>query len=246
MANEGIQNGLVSGFSKKSKQEKIEWIANKCFSNPTQAKEVLQTYWNSDEQLQNLHDEFIENAISNFYLPLAVAPNFVINGNSYVLPMITEESSVVAASANAAKFWATRGGFHAEIVGTEKTGQVHFLFTGSHQSLKSFFNTVKPTLLKETEAITKNMRQRGGGILNIELLDCTKNMANYYQLHVRFETADAMGANFINSCLEQLAQTLQNEAAKYPHFSETEKQIEVVMSILSNYEIGRASCRERV
>ena len=110
MANEGIQNGLVSGFSKKSKQEKIEWIANKYFSNPTQAKELLQTYWNSDEHLQNLHDEFIENAISNFYLPLAVAPNFVINGNSYVLPMITEESSVVAASANAAKFWATRGG----------------------------------------------------------------------------------------------------------------------------------------
>ncbi len=238
MANEGIQNGLVSGFSKKSKQEKIEWIANKYFSNPTQAKELLQTYWNSDEHLQNLHDEFIENAISNFYLPLAVAPNFVINGNSYVLPMITEESSVVAASANAAKFWATRGGFHAEIVGTEKTGQVHFLFTGSFQSLKSFFNTVKPTLLKETEAITKNMRQRGGGILDIELLDCTKNMANYYQLHVRFETADAMGANFINSCLEQLTQTLQNEAANYPHFSETEKQIEVVMSILSNYVPG--------
>ena len=145
---------------------------------------------------------------------------------------------MVAASANAAKFWATRGGFHAEIVGTEKTGQVHFLFTGSHKSLKSFFNTVKSTLLKETEAITKNMRQRGGGILDIELLDCTKNMANYYQLHVRFETADAMGANFINSCLEQLAQTLQNEAANYPHFSKTEKQIEVVMSILSNYVPG--------
>ena len=51
-------------------------------------------------------------------------------------------------------------------------------------------------------------------------------MTNYYQLHVRFETADAMGANFINSCLEQLAQTLQNEATIYPHFSETEKQIE--------------------
>ena len=145
---------------------------------------------------------------------------------------------MVAAAANAAKFWATRGGFHAEIVGTEKTGQVHFLFTGPHQSLTSFIHDVKPTLLKETDAITKNMRKRGGGILDIELIDSTKNMANYYQLHVRFETADAMGANFINSCLEQLAQTLQNEAAIYEHFSETEKQIEVVMSILSNYVPG--------
>ena len=72
MANEGVQNGLISGFSKKSKQEKIEWITNKCFSNPTKPKSY-QTYWNSDEQLQNLHDEFIENAISNFYLPLSCA-----------------------------------------------------------------------------------------------------------------------------------------------------------------------------
>jgi hydroxymethylglutaryl-CoA reductase len=238
MANNRVQNGLVSGFSKKSKQEKIEWIAQTCFANPEQAKNIIETYWHSDEKLQRLHDEFIENAVSNFYLPMAVAPNFVVNGKAYVLPLVTEESSVVAASANAAKFWSTRGGFHAEIIGTEKTGQVHFLFLGSHQKLTAFFTAIKPTLLKETDSITKNMRKRGGGIVDIELVDSTKNMANYYQLHVRFETADAMGANFINSCLEQLAKTLQNEAAEYTHFSEDQKHIEVVMSILSNYVPG--------
>jgi hydroxymethylglutaryl-CoA reductase len=238
MANNRVQNGLVSGFSKKSKQEKIEWIAQTCFANPEQAKDIIETYWHSDEKLQRLHDEFIENAVSNFYLPMAVAPNFVVNGKAYVLPLVTEESSVVAASANAAKFWSTRGGFHAEIIGTEKTGQVHFLFLGSHQKLAAFFTAIKPTLLKETDSITKNMRKRGGGIVDIELVDSTKNMANYYQLHVRFETADAMGANFINSCLEQLAKTLQNEAAVYTHFSEDQKHIEVVMSILSNYVPG--------
>ncbi len=238
MANNRVQNGLVSGFSKKSKQEKIEWIAQTCFANPEQAKNIIETYWHTDEKLQRLHDEFIENAVSNFYLPMAVAPNFVVNGKTYVLPLVTEESSVVAASANAAKFWSTRGGFHAEIIGTEKTGQVHFLFLGSHQKLAAFFTAIKPTLLKETDSITKNMRKRGGGIVDIELVDSTKNMANYYQLHVRFETADAMGANFINSCLEQLAKTLQNEAAEYTHFSEDQKHIEVVMSILSNYVPG--------
>ncbi len=238
MTNNRVQNGLVSGYSKKSKQEKIEWIAQTCFANPEQAKDIIETYWHSDEKLQRLHDEFIENAVSNFYLPMAVAPNFVVNGKAYVLPLVTEESSVVAASANAAKFWSTRGGFHAEIIGTEKTGQVHFLFLGSHQKLAAFFTAIKPTLLKETDSITKNMRKRGGGIVDIELVDSTKNMANYYQLHVRFETADAMGANFINSCLEQLAKTLQNEAAVYTHFSEDQKHIEVVMSILSNYVPG--------
>ena len=238
MANNRVQNGLVSGFSKKSKQEKIEWIAQTCFANPQQAKSVLETYWHTDEKLQRLHDEFIENAVSNFYLPMAVAPNFVINEKPYVLPMVTEESSVVAASANAAKFWSTRGGFHTEIISTEKTGQVHFLFLGSHQKLAAFFTAIKLTLLKETDSITKNMRKRGGGIVDIELVDSTKSMANYYQLHVRFETADAMGANFINSCLEQLAKTLQDQAASYALFSENEKQIEVVMSILSNYVPG--------
>ena len=152
--------------------------------------------------------------------------------------MVTEESSVVAASANAAKFWSTRGGFHAEIIGTEKTGQVHFMFSGSPQKLAIFFKDVKLKLLKETEDITKNMRKRGGGIVDIELIDNSNNLNNYYQLHVLFETSDAMGANFINSCLEQLAKTLQNQAANYAQFSDNEKHIEVVMSILSNYVPG--------
>jgi hydroxymethylglutaryl-CoA reductase len=82
------------------------------------------------------------------------------------------------------------------------------------------------------------MRKRGGGIVDIELIDSKKNLKDYYQLQVLFETADAMGANFINSCLEQLAKTLQDQAANYAPFSESEKQIEVVMSILSNYTPG--------
>ena len=238
MANNHVYNGLVSGFSKKSKQEKIKWISQTCFASPQLAKSILETYWHTDEKLQRLHDEFIENAVSNFYLPMAVAPNFVINEKPYVMPMVTEESSVVAASANAAKFWSIRGGFHAEIIGTEKTGQVHFLFSGPHQKLTEFFTAVKPKLLQETEGITKNMRKRGGGIVDIELIDSTDNLNNYYQLNVRFETADAMGANFINSCLEQLAKTLQDQAASYVPFLEHENQIEVVMSILSNYVPG--------
>jgi hydroxymethylglutaryl-CoA reductase len=226
---------MIAGFSKKTKQGKINWLASECFANPTQAKQILESYWNSDEKLQQLHDEFIENAVSNFYLPLAVAPNFLINDKTYILPMVTEESSVVAASANAAKFWSTRGGFHAEVIGTEKSGQVHFLFYGGHELLHDFFTSIKSTLLRETESITENMRKRGGGIIDIELINCSESIDNYYQLHVRFETADAMGANFINSCLEQLSTTLKQEALNYDGFSDEDKAIEVVMSILSNY-----------
>jgi hydroxymethylglutaryl-CoA reductase len=228
-------NNAVAGFSKLSKEEKINWIAQEYFSNPTEAVATIKQYWNSDVKLQQLHDEFIENTITNFYLPMGIAPNFLINGKYFSVPMVIEESSVVAAAAKSAKFWSTRGGFKATVLNTEKIGQVHFLFQGDSAKLQAFFNTVKATLVESTESITKNMQKRGGGILGIELRDKTLELNNYYQLHATFDTKDSMGANFINSCLEQLAKTLKEAAQNHTNFNEAEKNITVVMSILSNY-----------
>jgi hydroxymethylglutaryl-CoA reductase len=228
-------NKPVSGFSKLSKQEKINWIATEYFSDSQEAIAVLKNYWNTDENLQKLHDEFIENTITNFYLPLGVAPNFLINDQYYTIPMAVEESSVVAAAAKTAKYWSTRGGFKATVINTEKIGQVHFMYQGNVSKLFLFFAQIKSKFFSETESITKNMQKRGGGILDIALVDKTHLLENYFQLHATFETKDSMGANFINSCLEQFAKTLQEEASKYKLFSESESDIQVVMSILSNY-----------
>ena len=228
-------NNAVAGFSKLSKEDKINWIAKEYFSNPQEAISILKNYWNADEKLQKLHDEFIENTISNFYIPLGVAPNFLINGKYNSIPMAIEESSVVAAASKAAKFWSTRGGFKATVFNTEKIGQVHFIFKGDVSKLVLFFAQTKTKFYANTESITKNMQKRGGGILDIELRDKTDLLPNYYQLHATFETKDSMGANFINSCLEQFAKTLKEEAQLYHLFSQEEKDIDVVMSILSNY-----------
>lgn len=228
-------NKPISGFSKLSKEEKIKWIANEYFSTPTEAVVLLKNYWNSDEKIQKLHDEFIENTITNFYIPLGVAPNFLINGKYSTIPMAIEESSVVAAAAKAAKFWSTRGGFKTIVINTEKIGQVHFIYKGDVSKLNLFFAQNKSKFFSETESITTNMQKRGGGILDIILKDKTDLLPNYFQLHATFETKDSMGANFINSCLEQFSKTLKEEANNYALFTETEKDIEVVMSILSNY-----------
>ncbi|MBC7438481.1 MAG: hydroxymethylglutaryl-CoA reductase, degradative [Flavobacterium sp.] len=225
----------ISGFSKLSKENKINWIADQYFSKPDEAINLLKNYWNADLNLQKLHDDFIENTITNFYLPLGVAPNFLINGKYKTIPMAIEESSVVAAAAKSAKYWSTRGGFKTTVLNTEKIGQVHFIFDGEHSKLLDFFNKIKAKLFSETESITKNMQKRGGGILDIELRDKTNLISNYFQLHATFDTKDSMGANFINSCLEQFSKTLKNEALNYDVFSESEKNIEIVMSILSNY-----------
>ncbi|CAM4316080.1 hydroxymethylglutaryl-CoA reductase, degradative [Flavobacterium terrigena] len=218
------------GFSKLSKEEKINWIATNHFANPKEAIAVLHQYKNSDESLQKLHDEFIENTLTNFYLPLGVAPNFTINGKNYTIPFAIEESSVVAAASKAAKFWGARGGFKTTILGTEKIGQVHFTYEGDKQILNEYFNFVKPFLLSETEDITKNMQKRGGGISDIQLVDKTEALENYYQLHATFQTKDSMGANFINSCLEQFAKTFKNKSEEFGINS-----IQIVMSILSNF-----------
>ncbi len=225
----------IDGFSKLTKSEKIDWIIKTHFKNTDHAKKQLETYWNSDSSLQNRHDEFIENSLSNFYLPLGVAPNFLINGSFYTLPMVTEESSVVAAAGNAAKFWSTRGGFKTEIKNTLKVGQIHFFFEGNPKELVTFFERRKSDLLKVTIPITKNMQARGGGIMSLDLIDKGDVLLNYYQLHLGFKTADAMGANFINSCLEHLSKSLIQFAKEDKLTNGNKNPIDVVMSILSNY-----------
>lgn len=223
------------GFSKLSKEEKIDWITSTYFSNPKEAKKTLLQYWNTEESIQKLHDEFIENTITNFYLPLGIAPNFSINGKNFTIPFAIEESSVVAAASKSAKFWGARGGFKTTILGTEKIGQVHFLYRGDQSKLNDYFNFIKPTLLSDTEGITKNMQKRGGGITSLSLVDKTSELENYYQIHATFETKDSMGANFINSCLEQFAKTFKDNASSFATFTAEESDILIIMSILSNF-----------
>ncbi len=220
----------VSGFSKFSKEEKINWMVHSFFDNNKKITATLKQYWNTNKILQNLHDDFIENTLSNFYMPFAIAPNFKINGKDYAVPMVIEESSVVAAASLVAKFWSTRGGFKAQVIATEKVGQIHFMYKGDVAALKNYFTLKKEDLFRVTEKITKNMRKRGGGIIGIELRDKTNELDNYYQLHVTFETADSMGANFINTCLEAIAEEFKKDTS-----TSSVQDIQIVMSILSNY-----------
>ncbi len=233
-------NKSIKGFSKLSKEGKIEWLVNEHFENPAEAREIIETYWHSDKKRQKLHDDFIENTITNFYLPLGIAPNFMINGDIISMPMAIEESSVVAAASKAAQFWLQRGGFKAEVLSTKKIGHVHFMYSGNPDSyrdekLRKFVNDINQKFFEDTRTITANMRARGGGITDITLVDKTLDLDDYYQLEAGFETCDSMGANFINSCLEQFAQTLKREVEASDEFTAQEKDIQIVMCILSNY-----------
>jgi hydroxymethylglutaryl-CoA reductase len=223
---------IITGFSKLSKLDKIKEVAQ-YFNNPQEISKFLSSFWYSNGEQQELFDEFSENTISNFHFPFGIAPNVMINGKNYLIPMVIEESSVVAAASNSAKFWATRGGFKTRIVSTTKVGQVHFLWKGKKEELEAHFSELKQELIKETNDITKNMRARGGGISDVELVDMRQDIPDYYQLKASFNTLDAMGANFINSCLEEFADILEDFVARKEGIAE--KDINVIMSILSNY-----------
>lgn len=227
----------IEGFSKLSKTEKIDWLVAEYLGGDKEFQHILTQYWNKDSDLQKLHEEFSENTISNFYMPYGIAPNFLINGKLLALPMAVEESSVVAAASKSAKFWLDKGGFTTTVIDTKKLGHTHFILNVEFQKISSFFQSVlKEKFLADTEEITHNMRKRGGGILDIELIDKTVEIPNYYQLKVSFDTCDSMGANFINSCLEQFGKTLKRELYNSDYFSEEEKEsLQIIMNILSNF-----------
>lgn len=225
----------ISGFSKLSKAEKVNWVVQNFLPNAPEAEQDFMGFCHPDAELQNVLDGFSENTITNFPMPYGIAPNFIINGKTYAVPMVIEESSVVAAASSAAKYWMTRGGFRAKVLSTLKLGQVHFTWQGDFAKLQSVFEDLRKQLLTDAADITCNMEKRGGGVVDIELLDFSAIEPDYYQLKVTFETCDSMGANFINSVLEQFGSTLQLFVQEHPIFDMNERKADIIMAILSNY-----------
>ena len=92
----------IKGFSKLSKEAKLQWLTTNNFEDSEEAQKVFRTYWHEDGDLQKKHDEFIENTMTNYFMPYGVAPNFEINVKLHTIPMAIEESSVVAAASKSA------------------------------------------------------------------------------------------------------------------------------------------------
>ncbi len=233
---------IKKGFSKLLKEEKLKLIAS-YFENPGEVISLLKSYWYTDKRQQELFDEFSENTITNFFTPYGISPNVMINGKNYIVPMVIEESSVVAAASAAAKFWGERGGFHAEVIDVRKVGQVHFLWHGDKARLAELFPDIRQRLIDDTVSMTEKMVKRGGGILDISLKDFSEQIPDLYQIFAEFNTCDSMGANFINSVLEQFGHSLCDFFAGQTALSEVERHVEIVMTILSN---NTPDCRVKV
>jgi hydroxymethylglutaryl-CoA reductase len=226
-----ITHEVIRGFSKLTEEEKRNFIAQAC-NDPIQAEDRLERFLMEEENDRSQFMELSENTISSFHTPYGIAPNLMVDDKVYHVPMAIEESSVVAAASHSARFWSERGGFRVPEVSTVKIGHVYFRWFGDPEYIRVRWNQLRLFLLERMKKLTVNMVRRGGGILSLELLDETLAIPHLYKLELKVETINSMGANFLNTCLEDLAEALELYfAADDPGG----KNLQIAMAILSNY-----------
>lgn len=226
---------LIEGFSRLSREEKVDLVVGRFLGSSPGARERLRALRLADPSLQARLEEFSENTLTNFPCPYGVVPNVLVNGRALCVPMVTEESSVVAAASAAAKHWFVRGGVRASVLGREKVGQVHFTYRGDPGALDRLFSERRPELLAAAAPVTASMEARGGGLRSLELAGARGGGGGRRHLLATFRTCDAMGANFINSVLEALGRRLAELVASDPLMEGEREGFEVVLCIVSNY-----------
>ncbi|MCO6452082.1 MAG: hydroxymethylglutaryl-CoA reductase, degradative [Caldilineales bacterium] len=159
---------------------------------------------------ENMADRLVENAIGLFSLPLAVAPNFVINGREIIIPLVIEEPSVVAAMANAARLARAGGGFRTGSSEPVMIGQMQLLDVPNPAAAAARILDEKEALLAQIADLHPTIRKLGGGLrdLQVRFLNDTPAGAMLV-VHLLMDTRDAMGANAINTACETLAPELE-------------------------------------
>ncbi|MGL5450149.1 MAG: hydroxymethylglutaryl-CoA reductase, degradative [Lactococcus cremoris] len=175
-------------------------------------------------------DNLIENQISEFELPMGIAQNFVINEQSFLIPMVTEEPSVIAAASNGAKI---AGNFVAEIKERLMRGQIVFYDVKNSDKIANEILEKQEKIFEQAELSYPSIVKRGGGLR--EVSSRIFSSQKFLSVDVKVDVKDAMGANIINSILEGIAELFGN-------WFPDEK---ILFSILSNYateSLVKATC----
>ena len=156
-------------------------------------------------------DPMIENVIGVFGLPLGLGLNFLINGKPYVIPMVVEEPSIVAAVSAAAKTALSAGGFHSESTDPILIGQVQLVDTDNPAKAKQAILQNKEEILNLANSLHPNMVARGGGATDVEVTihPNSSHRGDMVVTHLLVDTRDAMGANLVNSMCEGIAPLLE-------------------------------------
>ncbi len=221
----------ISGFYKNCIEDRQSIIQELTKLTDKELK-ILKNYgYFTSEQL----DSFIENTIGSYQLPIGIATNFLINNKEYLIPMVTEEPSIIAAASNAARFARKYGGFKCEPVESIMIGQIQISKINSSEinTISDFIIKNKEELLNYVNSKDKILHSLGGGAIDLQIRKINTINGTMIILHLLVNVLDAMGANAINTMVEGLANKIQN---KIPG--------SIGLKIISNYAIHRiAKCK---
>ena len=191
----------LPGFAKLSPTERIEALL----------KEGLLT-WDEAQILKeqkglplSIADQLTENVLSTFDLPFSLAPYFLINGRDYVLPMVTEEPSVVAAASFAAKLIQRSGGFTTQVHQRQMIGEIALTDVKDVEMASKRILEDKETLLQLANEAYPSIVKRGGGARDLWV----ENKGNFLIVYLAVDPKEAMGANMLNTMLEALTDRIQ-------------------------------------
>ncbi|MGP1598912.1 hydroxymethylglutaryl-CoA reductase, degradative [Peptoanaerobacter stomatis] len=196
-----MKNSTYSGFYKLSVEERLKEVAE--FANLEDKH--IKTIQNPEILDIEKADNMIENVIGRFTLPLGVALNFMINGKDYIIPMVTEEASVVAAASNAAKLARDSGGFYTNNTGSIMIAQVQVTDILDVDYTRIVIYEHKDEILKICNERDPILVKYGGGAKDIDVRIINSKDEDFIVVHLKVNTLDAMGANAVNSMAEAVA-----------------------------------------
>lgn len=186
-------------------------------------------------------DSMIENAIGVFSLPLGVAPNFIIDNEAVLVPMVIEEPSIIAAASNTAKIIAQAGGFQTLVSESIMIGQIQLLEINDIDAAFNYIEVNRAELLTVANKYCAGICARGGGCLEISpriLLPSSledSDAGPMLIIHVNIDCLDAMGANVVNTVMEGLGTFLVSKIKSRLGFR--------ILSNLADRRLAASSCK---
>lgn len=199
------KSSRISGFYKMSPEERLEKVVENCGLT----EEDLVALRDYEATGVGLADRMIENAVGTIQIPLGIAANFVINGKDRLIPMATEEPSVVAAASNAARLARETGGFFTSNSGTIMRAQIQATGVSDPEGAKARLFEAKEDLLELANEQDPMLVRLGGGARDIEVHVLRSRLGPMVVTHLIVDVKDAMGANAVNTMAEALAPSVE-------------------------------------
>ena len=219
-----MPDSSISKFFEKSRKDRLKIIGN--FANLSEDELITLENMNGGISFDKA-DKMIENAIGTFSLPLGIATNFKINNKDYVVPMVIEEPSVIAAASKGAKIARIKGGFEVTADESYSIGQIQILNTDTNTAIKKI-NEQTNEILKLANSKSNTLSKMNKGAKEIMCKEIDTPSGSMLIVELLIDVGDAMGANVTNTMCEAVSPLIEKITGG-----------KALLRILSNYSTRR-------